>query len=57
MFKWAAVLRIAAASLMVVVVLMGIYGAYAKKKLKAPWFYIHRALSFLLIAAILIHVL
>lgn len=48
---------LAAASLMALVVIIGIYGAYVKKKLKAPWFYIHRTLSFLLIAAILIHVL
>lgn len=43
--------------LMAVVVLLGVYGAYINKKYKSTWMYVHRTLSFVLIVAILIHVL
>ncbi len=43
--------------LMFSVVLLGIYGTYINKKLKAPWLKIHKILAFTLIVAIIVHIL
>lgn len=42
--------------LLIMVVLMGIYGAYINKNYKGLWLKIHRILSFALIVAILLHI-
>lgn len=43
--------------LMLIIFLLGLYGAYINKNFKGKWLKIHRVLAFLLCLAILIHVM
>lgn len=46
-----------AMALMFGIFFLGIYGAYINKNLKALWLKIHRGLAFLLVIAIIVHVM
>ena len=48
---------IIAGSLMLAQGLLGAYGTYVRKKKRTAWFYLHRTVAVLLLAAILIHVI
>ena len=43
-------------SLLTVQILLGLYGAYVKKKIRGGWFYAHRTVAALLFVAIAAHV-
>lgn len=42
---------------MVLTTLLGIYGAYFKKKYGGSWLYVHRTLAFILFIMIIIHII
>jgi hypothetical protein len=48
---------IIAASIMVVIFILGVYGAYINKNYKGMWLKVHRIMAFTLLLAIAIHIL
>ncbi|WBL48971.1 hypothetical protein [Clostridium estertheticum] len=48
---------IVAASFMVIIFLLGIYGAFINKNRKGMWLKVHRTMAFVLLLAIVIHII
>ncbi|MBX4260639.1 hypothetical protein KTC96_05290 [Clostridium estertheticum] len=48
---------IVAASFMVIIFLLGVYGAFINKNRKGMWLKIHRTMAFALLLAIVIHII
>ena len=56
-YRWVSRTGLLAASLLILNVLLGIYGHYYKKKKRSAWFYVHRIVAVLALAAIILHLL
>lgn len=55
-YRWLSWTGLVAAALMVVNGTIGGFGHYVRKKRKTAWFYLHRTVAVLLIAAIVFHI-
>lgn len=56
-YRWVSRTGLLAASLLILNVLLGVYGHYYKKKKRSAWFYVHRTVAVLALAAIILHLI
>jgi predicted heme/steroid binding protein len=55
-YRWVSLPGLIAASLVLINVLLGAFGHYIRKKKRSAWFYAHRTIAALMVAAVAIHV-